>query len=240
MNQTQITKDNPGLAKKVDSLSCELLFCYEELDFIFETGIMLSSIAKGEISDWKSIASEILENSLEMFEAEFGWIYFIDEKDSSIEIKELKGVDGERIKDISSLLAARIEDGAFMLDTLTVRELGFEKKTNASDLICAPFRCGEKPFGALVLGRKKGGAFTSSHMKLLSHFSGYCAQVLENAKMFQEIKDAYRLSEEANVRLTQLNKMKENFMSITSHELKTPLSIISMCTDIIKNNDLAQ
>lgn len=238
MNYTQITKDNPGLAKKVDSLSNELLFCYEELDFIFETGNMLSSIAKGEVNDWQNIASEILDNSIEVFEANFGWIYFIDEEDSSIQIKELKGIDGARAEDISNLLSVRIEGGAFLSDTLTIRDLCIEEKLNSSILICAPFRSVEKSFGGIILGRKEGHAFTSSHIKLLSHFSGYCAQVFENAKMFQEIKDAYKLSEEANIRLTKLNQMKENFISITSHELKTPLSIISMCIDIIKNNDL--
>lgn len=238
MNYTQITKDKPDLAEKVDSLSNELLFCYEELDFIFETGNMLSSIAREEVGDWKSIANEILDNSLEVFEADFGWVYFINEQDSSIEIKELKGIDGARAEDISSLVAARIEDGAFLLDDLTSKGLGIKRKLSASVLICAPFKSEEKTFGAMILGRSDGPVFTSSHMKLLSHFSGYCAQFFENAKMFQEIKEAYRLSEEANIRLTKLNQMKENFISITSHELKTPLSMISICLDIIKNNDL--
>ena len=236
MNYTQMTKGSPGLAKKIDSLSNELLFCYEQLDFIFETGKMLSSIVKGDTGDWKGIANVILDNSIEEFDAEFGWVYFTNETDASIKIEELRGIDAERAEAVSSFLAARIEDGTFLLDSLTSRKLGIEDKLNGSLLLCAPFKTAEKYFGALILGRTKGYPYSSSHIKLLSHFSGYCAQVFENAKMFHEIKSAYKLSEEANIRLTKLNQMKESFISVTSHELKTPLSIISMCTDIIKND----
>ena len=51
--------------------------------------------------------------------------------------------------------------------------------------------------------------------------------------MFQKINQAYLLTKDANERLKKLAEMKEKFIILTSHELKTPLSIIAMCTDMM-------
>lgn len=48
----------------------------------------------------------------------------------------------------------------------------------------------------------------------------------ENARANEELKNALRLLGDANAKLQELDKVKDEFVSITSHELRTPMTAI--------------
>ena len=101
-----------------------------------------------------------------------------------------------------------------------------------------PFFVQERLIGVLLLGdRASGDYYSSVDIKFLKVLAPQFAVAVRNALSYQEIKlFTATLKEEvsratlklkkANSRLTQLDKVKNEFVFITSHELRTPMTAI--------------
>lgn len=58
---------------------------------------------------------------------------------------------------------------------------------------------------------------------------------LEVAKKTSELKNSNELLQNANVKLTELDRLKSDFISLVSHELKTPLSAIRTSAEFLES-----
>lgn len=233
--KTGMKENLKAISQGIDSLTEELLYCYEELDFIYESGEILSSIAKGDFKEWKKVSDTFLDISLEVFGADIGWVFFVEEDEEGIDIEAVRGIESKKAKEISLPFLDQVEKGVVLVDFSQEMSCGGNKNDDLFSFILAPFTSSEKFLGAIVLGKKGTANFNSSHVKLASHFSTYFSHVFENARMFQEINEAYQVSEKANKELKKLDQMKENFILATSHELKTPLTIIITSMEILES-----
>ncbi len=78
-----------------------------------------------------------------------------------------------------------------------------------------PLTSQKRTVGLLVLYKEKGAAFSVRELDLWSAAAGQLAVAVENARLLRESQAAL--------------KAREEFMSIASHELKTPLTPLKMC-----------
>jgi signal transduction histidine kinase/CHASE3 domain sensor protein len=106
-----------------------------------------------------------------------------------------------------------------------------------ASLLILPLRTRRDMLGALVIAANDSAhAMTDDQLPLAEMLAERAALAIENAKLYTEQVDARRKVED-------LSRLKDEFLSIASHELRTPVTSIKGYTQLaktlIKENDLS-
>lgn len=124
------------------------------------------------------------------------------------------------------------------------------KKIEAA--LCLPLLREGKIKGLIVLGEKiSQEPYSDQDIELLTTLANQSSIALENAKLYQEIKDFNRLLQQkvdeqtAEIvkkaeHLEKLLKMRSEFLDIASHQLRTPVSVILGMTSMFKEGGMDQ
>lgn len=101
-----------------------------------------------------------------------------------------------------------------------------------------PLKMGKTPLGVLVLQSRSKASLRASDQQTFHLLADQVSAALENARLYAQIvkinrsleatvADRTRELQEAYARLERLDKTKSDFITIASHELKTPLTLIT-------------
>lgn len=115
--------------------------------------------------------------------------------------------------------------GAIKSETLRKIQSKLKIETFAS----APIVYRGKVIGVLIAGFSKPATKIGvEDKKMISSIADQAAIAIENAKLYEQI-------EKANVKLKSLDKLKNEFLSIASHQVRTPLSIIKGYISLLRD-----
>lgn len=111
--------------------------------------------------------------------------------------------------------------------------------------IVVPLSDREQSEGLLVLGSKKSGEmYTPQDVKILEIFGPVISIAIQNAKSYEEIRSfnktlservaaATKELQESHEKLQTLDKQKDKFLGMASHELKTPITSIKAFSQVL-------
>jgi len=118
--------------------------------------------------------------------------------------------------------------------------------------LCLPLLSSNKLIGIIVLGAKiSGDAYTKEDLELLNTLSYQAGIAIDNARLYKEVHDfnktlKQKVDEQTreirkkNIHLEELLKMKNEFLNIASHQLKTPISITRGYLSMILDGSLKE
>lgn len=110
----------------------------------------------------------------------------------------------------------------------------FQKALGIKTSLVFPIVAKNKIIGTLIFSlSKEKEKITSDEWSILNSYVGAVGIALDNALLFKSLTDITERLRVANEKLQDVDKLKDEFVSLASHELRTPMSIIKSYTWVL-------
>jgi signal transduction histidine kinase len=232
----QLQASYANLEGKVEERTRQLARSVSELEALGEVSWAISSTL-----DLRLVLDSILAHACELADAGGGAIYVYDPARREFDLEA-----GHRMNE--DLIAAvrrqpiRLGDAligqcaerreAFQIPDLTAAPphplFELHLKAGVRALLAVPLLRQDEVIGALIVRRRRVGAFADDTVSLLQSFAAQSAVAIQNARLFQELEQKGR-------ELAAASRHKSEFLANMSHELRTPLNAVLGYAELIRD-----
>jgi signal transduction histidine kinase len=229
-DQAVIAIENTRLFHELQQRPSELARSVDQLTALGEVGR-----AVGSTLDLHSVLDTIVQHAVELSGSDSGAVYEHVDEEERLYMRTARGYDevlvGEmRAKPLemgegASGRAALTRKPVMIPDTAVegAYEGGLRQsllRAGVRAALAIPLLLKDQVVGSLVLSRKAPGAYPPDTVDLLSTFASQSALALQNARLFQQLKEA--------------SAHKSQFLANMSHELRTPLNAIIGYSEMLR------
>jgi signal transduction histidine kinase len=232
----QLQESYANLEGKVEERTLQLARSVSELEALGEVSRTVNSSLELE-----TVLARILAHACVLADAGGGAIYVVEAEADHFRIAATHGMDEELVRAIRGL-HVRMGDTvvgqcAAQQHPVQVPDLADEPdyplhaammKAGIRALLGVPLLREGEVIGALVVRRKRAGAFADETVELVKSFAAQSALAVHNARLFHEIEEKSRELEAAS-------RHKSEFLANMSHELRTPLNAVLGYAELIQD-----
>jgi signal transduction histidine kinase len=110
----------------------------------------------------------------------------------------------------------------------------FQSALGIKSSLVYPIIAKDKVLGTLIFSLSKPESeIKEEEWEILDSFVGAVGIALDNALLFESVESSALQLKLANAKLQELDKLKDEFLSIASHELRTPMTIVKDYVSVI-------
>lgn len=208
------TISDPELRKKIQKMSR-----------LVEISGILNSTLKPDL-----LLQTILTTAVDLLECHDVSILLYDEREKGLRFAAVTNPNKEKLEEIpvpleNSLAGTIFTENRYLVinnvdqDPRHYDEVGEQTEYKVDSLLGVPMRIKDRVTGVMEALNKKEGGFTDFDVSLLLVVASQAAISIHNAQLIQALQ-------QANIELSQADKLKRDLMSVASHELRTPLGNI--------------
>jgi len=203
---------------------------------IIELGLLLSSTLELDY-----LLHTIVKESASIFEADGASLLLFDEEKCSLCFAHVVSfTDRERLKNLTlkkgeGIAGYVIDRGEAVIVNDVQNDLRFSQKADkitgskTKNMMAVPLTVKGRILGVMEVINKKRGGFAEQELAAAQTLAGFAAVAIENARLHGQVKENLD-------KITRLESTKHELITLLSHELRTPVTLILTSSMLLCNH----